>query len=341
MSSLTEIIANFSAKKILVIGDAILDQYVWGNVDRISPEAPVPVVAVVKETCRLGGAANVAANICSLGGKVNMVSVVGNDENGDKLSGMLSDIGADVGGIIRCDNRPTIVKTRVIAYHQHVVRIDREAKNEMEGDVRGEIIARAKGEIPNVDAVLISDYDKGVITKPVLDEIIGTGRKYDKPVVIDPKIRNFWNYTGAMVLTPNLKEVCTAVGMGIVDEEDLLRAGNLILKKLDLQALLITQGERGMTLFQANGQSTSRVDVTHIPAVAREVFDVTGAGDTVAAVFTLSLVSGADFAHAAGTSNYAAGITVGEVGTACVTPEELSSFIRQYKMAHGPYKILS
>ncbi len=190
--------------------------------------------------------------------------------------------------------------------------------------MRREIISHAKTKIPNVDAILISDYDKGVISKPVLDEVIGSGRKYGKQVVVDPKMRNFWNYSGATVVTPNLKETNTAVDMAVVDEEDLTRAGGLILSKLDLQALLITRGEHGMTLLRADEPS-----VTHIPAVAREVFDVTGAGDTAVAVFTLSLASGADFVHAAEISNYAAGIVVGEIGTACVTPEELLSVIEK------------
>lgn len=328
MPSLTEIVATFADKRILVIGDIILDQYIWGNVDRISPEAPVPVVVVTEETYRLGGAANAAANIRSLGADVSLVSVIGRDENGDILCGMLSDIGADVKNVIRDNDRATIVKTRVIAHHQHVVRIDREIKGEIEGDVREKIIACAKNAIPDVDAVLISDYDKGVISKPVLDEVIGCGREYGKPVVIDPKMRNFWSYTGATAVTPNLTEARTAANMPINNEEDLRSVGNRILRDLDLQALLITRGENGMTLFHTDDPSKGDIGVTHIPAAAREVFDVTGAGDTVISVFTLSLAAGADFARAAEISNYAAGIVVGHVGTGCVTPDELLEAMR-------------
>jgi len=322
MSLFSEIIANFATKRILVIGDIILDQYIWGNVDRISPEAPVPVVAVTNEEHRLGGAANAAVNICSLGAKASLISVIGNGENGDTLSEMLKNMGADVKSIIRDDSRSTIVKTRVIAHHHHIVRIDREVKDEIKGDVREKIIAYAKKAIPDVDAVLISDYDKGVISKPVLDEVISRGREYDKPVVIDPKMRNFWSYAGATAVTPNLKEAYTAVNMTIENEEDLISVGNKILRELNLQALLITRGENGMTLFQGDAEAM------HIPAVAREVFDVTGAGDTVIAVFTLALAAGADFALAAKISNYAAGIVVGHVGTGCVTPDELIAVVR-------------
>lgn len=331
MSSFTEIIQKFPDKRILVIGDVILDQYLWGNADRISPEAPVPIVAVTEETYRLGGAANAAANICSLGGKVSMISIVGDDEDGGRLCGMLSDMGADVDGIMESNSRSTIVKTRVIARHQHVVRIDRERKDEINGRLADVIVARAEATIPDVDAVLISDYDKGVITAPVLGGVIDCAKKHDKPVVIDPKIQNFWNYTGATVVTPNTNEASAAANTAISGENELLNAGRLILRKLGLQALLITRGEDGMTLFQTSGLPTSQIDGLHIPAVAREVFDVTGAGDTVAAVITLSLAAGGDFVHAARISNYAAGIVVGEIGTACASPEELLSVIEQYE----------
>ena len=323
MNSFTEIISSFASRKILVVGDVILDQYVWGNADRISPEAPVPVVTVEDESYRLGGAANVVANICSLGGKVSVVSVVGGDADGDKVSGMLSDAGADISGVIRVDGRPTTAKTRVIAHQQHVVRIDREVKDYVEGDKRQKIIDHAKAAIPNVDAVLISDYDKGVISGSVLDEIIGLGRECNRPVVIDPKVRNFQNYQGATAATPNLKEL-SITGMPLDDDESVSRAGKSMLETLKLQALLVTRGKYGMTLLQSNSPS-----VTHIPAMERKVFDGTGAGDTVIAVFTLSLASGADFVRAARISNCAGGIVVGEIGTACVTQNELLAAIEQ------------
>ena len=329
MDQLTQIVAEFSNKRMLVIGDIILDQYVWGSADRISPEAPVPIVTVSEETYRLGGAANAAANICSLGAHVDVVSVVGNDENGKMLSGMLSDMGVNVTGVIRDGSRPTVIKTRVMAHHQHIVRIDREVNDEIEGDVRAAVIARAKAAIPDVDGVLISDYDKGVVNKTVLRELISCGRECGKPVVIDPKMRNFWNYTGATVVTPNTKEASAATNLAINGEENLSIAGNQIFRRLGLQALLITRGEDGMTCCQPNGNADEELDVTHIPAITREVFDVTGAGDTVAAVLALSLASGGGFLHAARISNYAASIVVSEVGTACVTPQELLAVIEQ------------
>lgn len=331
MPSLAGIVADFPGKRILVIGDVILDQYIWGDVERISPEAPVPIVKVVKETYRLGGAANSAANICNLGGKISIVSAVGNDENGDRLCGMLSDIGAEIKGIARNDSRSTVVKTRVIAHHQHVVRIDREMNDQIDGSVRGEIIAHAEEVIPNVDAVLISDYDKGIIGKSVLDKVISCAKKYNRLVVVDPKMRNFWHYAGATLVTPSKKEASAAVNMVIRTEEDVFAAGRSILGRLGLQGLLITRGEEGMTLFQTNGISRDGIDATHIPAVARDVFDVTGAGDTVAAVITLCLASGADLLRAARVANFAAGVVVGKVGTACATTEELLSVIRRYE----------
>lgn len=331
MSSLAQIVAAFLSKRVLVVGDVILDHYVWGSADRISQEAPVPIVTVLQETYRLGGAANAVANIISLGGNVSVISVIGNDENGSKLLSMLSDIGADTTGLVLNNERPTSIKTRVMAHHQHIVRIDREVNDEIAGDIRAEIISRAMAEIPKVDAVLISDYDKGVTSKIFFCEVIRCSKEHGKPVVIDPKIRNFWNYAGATVITPNIKEASAAANMAINDEEELLKAGVLIFRKLDLQALIITRGEHGMTFFQPDGKPEVQPSVTHIPAVAREVFDVTGAGDTVAAVLALSLASGADIPCAARISNYAAGIVVGEVGTACASPEELLSVIEQYE----------
>jgi len=321
---IADLVERFSSKRIVVIGDVILDQYIWGSVNRISPEAPVPIVEVTSETLRLGGAANAAANICSLGGKADVISVVGEDNNNGLLHQMLVDIGAEVRGVIKDPRRPTILKTRVIVQHQHVVRIDRESRDQMDGDSEERIIEYARKAIPNADAILISDYDKGLISKSVLEEVIGCGNRYHKFVVIDPKVRNFHNYAGATAITPNLKEASTAANSPITNEESLIHTGKLLLEKLNLKALLITRGEHGMTLFYKD-RSSQEEKVIHIPAMAKEVYDVTGAGDTVAAVFTLALASGASFVQAARISNYAAGIVVGEVGTASVTPEQLIS----------------
>ena len=340
MHLLIKVIEKFFSTRILIIGDIILDQYIWGDVNRISPEAPVPVVEVKSENFRLGGAANAVANIRSLGGKVDVVSIVGKDENGNRLQRMLQDIGANVDGLLEDGGRPTIIKTRVIARNQQVVRIDREAKHDVDGVLKKEIIRITEDYVSKVNAVIVSDYDKGVVSKDVLKVILLNAKEQNKPVVIDPKMRNFWNYKGATVVTPNLKEASAAFGRDIISDELLLCAGNTLLEKLELDALLITRGEHGMSLFESMNQPATsngsllapqnRSKVTHIPTVAREVFDVTGAGDTVVAVFTLALAAGANMLDAATIANYAAGIVVGEVGTASVIQEELIESIRNH-----------
>ena len=332
MFSLTEVIERFPSIRILVIGDVILDHYVFGDVSRISPEAPVPVVEVKEESFRLGGAANTVANIRSLGGQVDVVSVIGKDENGSRLRKMLQEIGVNVEGLLCDSSRPTIIKTRVIARHQQVVRIDREVKDAVDGNLKKEIIRIAEATIPKVDAVICSDYDKGVLSKDVLEVVLAHAKERDLPVVVDPKMKtptpgaslglrqNFWYYKGATLVTPNTKEASAAFGKEITGDASLLDAGKTLLQRLELQALLITRGEHGMSLFEAVSGQTK---VTHIPTVAREVFDVTGAGDTVVAVSTLALAAGASMLDAARIANCAAGIVVGKVGTASVTTEEL------------------
>ena len=316
-----EIVEGFQEKRILVIGDIILDQYIWGDVSRISPEAPVPIVEVKDETFRLGGAANTVANIRSLGGQVEVVSVVGKDENGLLLRQMLSDIGANVDGVFTDGGRPTIVKTRVIARNQQVVRIDRELKHEVDGNPKDKIINFAESAIPKADAVIFSDYNKGVVSRGLIEEVLRLAQKQNIPVIIDPKERNFFSYKGATAVTPNLKEAGTPLGVTISDEESLLYVGNTLLERLALDALLITRGEDGMSLFETMDNAPPKV--THIPTSARDVFDVTGAGDTVVAVFTLALAAGASMLDAAKIANCAAGIAVGVVGTASIKKEEL------------------
>ena len=320
MSLLTEVIERFPSIRIVVIGDVILDHYIWGDVSRISPEAPVPVVEVKEENYRLGGAANTVANIRSLGGLVDIVSIIGRDENGKRLRQMLSNVDANVGGLLEDGGRPTIIKTRVLARNQQVVRIDRESKDEVDGNLKKEIIRIAEATIPEVDAIIVSDYDKGVVSKDVLEAVLTHAKEQGKPVVVDPKMQNFWYYKGATLVTPNVKEASAAYRKDITDDTSLLDAGKTLLKRLELSALLITRGEHGMSLFEAVSGQTK---VTHIPTVARDVFDVTGAGDTVVAVSTLALAAGASMLDAARIANCAAGIVVGKVGTASVTAEEL------------------
>ncbi len=242
---------------------------------------------------------------------------------------MLSCIGANVSGVLEDGKRPTIIKTRVMARNQQVVRIDRELKSEVDGDPKEEIICFAESAIDNVDAVIFSDYDKGVVSKELLEFVFSKAKKQNIPVIIDPKERNFWNYKGATIVTPNLKEASTPLGTSITDEESLLAVGKELLERLELSALLITRGEHGMSLFEAMDDAPAKV--IHIPTVAREVFDVTGAGDTVVAAFTLALAAGASMLDAAKVANCAAGIVVDEIGTASVTPKELMESLAKHE----------
>ncbi len=351
MSSLSEIIELFPSIRIVVIGDVIFDHYIFGDSNRISPEAPVPVVEVKYEDFRLGGAANTVANIRSLGGQVSVISIVGKDENGNRLRKMLFDIGANVDGLFEDGGRPTIIKTRVIARNQQLVRIDRELRHQVDDNLKDEIIHLAEALIPTADAIIFSDYDKGVVSKDIFEVVSASARANGIPVVVDPKERNFWNYKGATIVTPNLKEAGTPLGITITDNESLLYVGNILLERLELDALLITRGEHGMSLFEANRHETNRHKpsseaqfptangrknkVTHIPTVAREVFDVTGAGDTVVAVFTSALAAGADMLDAAIIANCAAGIVVGKIGTASVTKEELMELLKEIPIKSG------
>jgi len=315
-----------------------LDQYILGKVERISPEAPVPVIDVVSQSFRLGGAANVVANIRGLGGQVDLVSVVGNDENGTQLRKLLLEQGANVNGLQVDENRPTTIKTRVIAQNHQIVRIDREVKHEIASEITSELMNYLETIIPESDALVFSDYDKGVVTQKLIKNTIEYARRHDKPVIVDPKHRNFWHYQAATIFKPNQRETETALGHKIQNEASLYKSGKTMLQKLNAEVVLITRGRDGMSLFQKAGAgfkpaptsaSNPGIDVTHIPAIMHEVFDVTGAGDTVTASLALALAAGADTKQAARLSNHAAAIVVGKVGTASVTLDELASSLNQ------------
>ncbi|MCH8290785.1 D-glycero-beta-D-manno-heptose-7-phosphate kinase [Candidatus Poribacteria bacterium] len=331
--NLQAVLKQLKGKHIVIIGDLILDEYVWGDVNRISPEAPVPVLEVTSENIRFGGAANPAHNAVSLGGRVDLIGVIGNDENGTTLVGMLQDAGINTEGICIDLSRPTSTKTRVIARtshtsvstHQQIVRIDRESKVPANDAVQKQLLETALDCIPCVDAIIFEDYDKGVVSAELIQAVVDRARKYQKPVVVDPKVENFWNYTKVTSITPNQKEAGTVVSQEITDESSLISVGKEILDRLEIESLLITRGEQGMSLFQRNYDEQVRID--HIPTHAREVFDVTGAGDTVVAVFALALAAQANMLDAARLSNLAGGIVVGEVGCVAVTQEQLSQAI--------------
>jgi len=317
IDKLKRIISKFSDAKILVIGDLILDEFVWGEVSRISPEAPVPVVWVKSESFMPGGAANVANNIASLGAGTYIAGVVGSDEKAGILREGLIEKGINVDGIITDDGRPTTLKTRVVANHQQVVRIDREKIEGISSSALDKIIIYVKGIIDQMDAIIIEDYGKGVISARLLKEVLTIAKKKGKIITVDPKEEHFSYYKGVTAITPNHHEAAQAIGIKAKDSQSILKIGKTLLKKLNCEGVLVTLGENGMQLFQKNGA------VTYIPTVAQEVFDVSGAGDTVISVFTLALALGVDMKDAAYVSNIAAGIVVGKVGIAVVTQEEL------------------
>ena len=316
-NKLKGIIENFKSVKVLVIGDLILDEFIWGEVSRISPEAPVPVVWVKRESFMPGGASNVANNLSSLGAHTYLAGVIGDDERGAILKGELEQKGIDVGGIVVDESRPTTLKTRVVAHHQQVVRIDKEKVGGLSDELIERIINNAKNIIDKMDAVIIEDYGKGVITPKLLKEIVPFALARKKIISVDPKEEHLKYYQGITLITPNNQEASKAVGFEIKDNATLKKAGQAILSKFKCRIALITLGENGMAVFQKDKP------MKHIPTQAQEVFDVSGAGDTVIASYTLSLASGADPFQAARISNCAGGIVVGKVGIAVVTPEEL------------------
>ena len=314
---ISKISSNFGKATILILGDIMLDEYLYGAVTRISPEAPVPVVEINNEQVRLGGAANVANNIRSLGDEPYLVGVVGEDEASIKLSQLLKEKGISRDYLVNDSERPTTIKTRIIAHSQQVVRADREDTREINGDLEKRILDKFNMVADKIKAVIISDYGKGVITASLLEKIIPACRNKGIFVAVDPKETHFLNYKKVSLITPNHHEAGFAAGKRIKTDEDLNAVGKLLLDKLQTDSILITRGEKGMALFNANGE------VDYFPTVAKKVFDVTGAGDTVIASFVSAVAAGATLKEAAVISNCAAGVVVGEIGTATVTLPQL------------------
>ena len=313
--NLKGIVKNFRNSRILVIGDLILDRYIWGKVRRISPEAPVPVVEVTDDNFMLGGSANVANNIITLGGEATVAGVAGKDRAGDVMRQLLDEKGIE--SMLFEDTRPTTMKTRVIAHNQQLVRFDKEEDKRISGKALENLVAFVRHATAEHTAVIISDYKKGVVSRELVRGILKSSpRQKRKFLAVDPKVGHFHYYKGVSLITPNLMEASQGSGVEIKDEPSLIKAGKILMKRLACSAVLITRGEEGMSLFE-------RDRITHIPTVARHVYDVTGAGDTVIAAFTLAHASGATLREAAIIANHAAGIVVGEVGTAVVTPEKL------------------
>jgi len=321
--TIEKILDRFSKVKILVIGDIMMDRFIWGKVSRISPEAPVPVVAVEKETFLLGGAANVVNNIRSLGGKVSLCGVVGDDEMGQKIIKELTQMGIGIHGVFVEEGRQTTTKTRIIAHHQQLVRIDRETTDHLKVLTFRNVSEFLKVKIENFDGIILSDYGKGLLTRELIKTTIRIAKEARKFVMVDPKLNNFSFYKGATVVTPNSKEASEASGIPIADQSSLIKAGRILLRRLKCDVLVITRGEEGIAIFEPHQEPFL------VPTIAKEVYDVTGAGDTVIGTMALALGAGARVIEATKLANYAAGIVVGKVGTATVKREELIKAIRE------------
>jgi len=319
---LSALIRRFANVRLLVVGDLMLDQFIWGRVERISPEAPVPVVQVTRESFLLGGAANVANNVRALGGRAGLCGVLGSDHAGRRVLGDLKRIGISARGIAMTRGAVTVSKTRIIAHNQQVVRLDREQTGHSKA-ATARLTAFLQRHVWDFDGVLLSDYGKGVIT-PELLAILHTARQR-RPfrLIVDPKRPNFAHYRGMTLATPNLHEAAEASGVEIRDDASLNLAAKRLLERWQAEALLVTRGEDGMSLFTPQGA------VRHFPTAARQVFEVTGAGDTVAATCALALAAGARLDEAALLANHAAGVVIGKLGTATVTADELRSEIAQ------------
>ena len=323
---LLKAILGLKNKSILVVGDTMVDRFVWGKVSRISPEAPVPVVEVTKETQTLGGAGNVANNITSLGAKAYIITVIGDDLDGLCIKEMLESKNINTDYVIVDKQRPTTLKTRIVASNQQVVRVDKEIKGYFSGKTEVAILKNIDAVMKKVDGVIISDYAKGIVTDKVLKKIITLAKNKKIPVTVDPKVENFKKYKHITCMTPNTKEAIEGMNaqhQGIKSDDDIAKLGKKILKLLESQSVLITRGEKGMTIIEKN-------KVTHIPTRAKEVYDVTGAGDTVIATMTLALAAKRKLVEAAEIANFAAGIVVGKVGTATVTVDEIVKAIKTF-----------
>ncbi len=320
---LEKILNRFSKVKILVVGDIMMDCFIWGKVSRISPEAPVPVVAVGKETFLLGGAANVVNNIYALGGNVTLCGVVGDDEMGQKIIKKLTEMGIGLHGLFVEQGRQTTVKTRIIAHQQQVVRIDREAIDHIGKSISQNLFEFLKKNIDGFDGIVLSDYGKGLLTKELIRATIRRAREMKKFIMVDPKLKNFFYYKGATVVTPNAAEASAASGTLINDLLSLKRAGRMLLKKLGCDVLVITRGEEGIAIFEPHQEPFL------VSTGAKEVYDVTGAGDTVIGTMALALGAGAKVVEAAKLANYAAGIVVGKIGTATASRKELVNVIKE------------
>lgn len=319
---LTKAVRRFGQARVLVLGDVMLDKFIWGRVSRISPEAPVPVVEVDRESWMLGGAANVVHNLVALGAGARLCGLVGDDEAGRQVDDLLDDLEAPAGGIVVSASRPTTVKTRVVAHSQQVVRVDNERRRPADEAELAALRAYVETALPQVDAVVVSDYAKGVVCASLLGPLMEAARQGQKIVCVDPKVANMALYAGATIITPNHHEALAAAAVSPDDNDAVGKAGRALLEKLGARHVLVTQGDQGMTLFSPGERA-------HVPTWAKKVFDVTGAGDTVISTLALGLAVGLSPREAAVLANFAAGVVVGEVGTSVVTGPRLAQAVAE------------
>ena len=321
------ILESFNTRRIAVIGDIMLDEYLWGRVQRISPEAPVPVVEIQKEEYRLGGAANVALNLASLGARVELVGICGKDQQARKLQQMLRQRKMSLQGIFEDDSRPTTLKTRIGASSQQIVRLDRELCDELDPALQNKIGEYLKKLIPACDAVIIEDYDKGLLNAALISEILSLAKQNRIPVAVDPKQKNFGLYTGVDIFKPNFGEMQGYLNQRFNQPEDFILAAQTLQRAIQIKHLVVTRGSEGIYVFGSKGERR------HLPSFAREVFDVSGAGDTVISALTLAYLYQSDIFGAALVANHAAAVVVAKHGTATATPAEIRESVHDLDQA--------
>lgn len=328
MKVLDSILKGFKAKKILVLGDVMLDHYIWGRVERISPEAPVPVLDVQKEEYRLGGAANVALNLKALGAQVMLCGVIGKDESAAQIKHLLDLQEIDASALVVEKNRPTTCKTRIGSAGQQIARIDFEQRNDISEQTEKQVLKQLDRLIESVDAIIIEDYNKGLLTQEVISRTIKTAKQLGKIVTVDPKQKNFFLYNGVDVFKPNYGEMQTNLGVVFESEAEFSRQAKLLRNKLKCRYLVVTRGEMGLYVYSGSSK------LHRIPTFAREVFDVSGAGDTVISALTLALCQGCDILTAAVIANHAAGVVCGKAGTANASIAEIRQSYHEHKQDH-------
>ena len=321
-SSLERYLRRFSRGHVVIIGDLMLDHYIWGAVSRISPEAPVPVVHVERESRQLGGAANVYSNVLSLGGQARICGVIGSDDTGQLLLEALQPSGKKHRGLLVDPTRPTTKKTRIIAHGQQIVRYDLERRHDVSTSLSNRILKYVETQLSAISCIVVSDYCKGVVTPSLMARLGELARARRVPILVDPKVEHFSCYAGVTIITPNHLEAQQASGRSASDHDSIHEIGHQLRHKLGCEAVLVTRGEQGISLCESTGESW------HIPAMARQVYDVTGAGDTLVGTLALALSVGASIRESAMLANHAAGMAVGLIGTAAITRTQLKEALR-------------